>query len=130
MSGNTLTLVDPPEDDPVSTFSFFKSQAWHVFSHLNSTSLDACMYVWQGEGTSAAAGYTSVDEETVSLDSRRLEVFSWKYLAYLVHKGYEVSDVTNTKYVEQDPDAAQSPKRGIIVSSLEVTLHYAQIVRC
>ena len=71
MSGNTLTLLEPPEDDPVI---LLKSQACHVLSKILEVLLmPVC--IWQGEGTSA-------DEETISLDSGRHEVpcqFFWKY---------------------------------------------------
>ena len=50
------------------------------------------------------------------------KAFLWKSAAYLVHKGHEVSDVAHRKYVEQDPDAAQSPERGIIVRIRNSTL--------
>ncbi len=63
--------------------------------NLNRSSLNACMYM-AGGGTSAAAECTSADEETISLDSRRLEVpcqFFGNILIYLVHNGYEVSDL-------------------------------------
>ncbi|KAI7799583.1 putative zinc finger and SCAN domain-containing protein 20-like [Triplophysa rosa] len=67
VSGNRLTLLEPPEDVP-------------------------------GECTYAAAECTSADEETVSLDSRRLE----------------------------DPDAAQSPKQPGNITSQTVRTLYAK----
>ncbi|KAG7999379.1 hypothetical protein GBF38_000419, partial [Nibea albiflora] len=64
VSGNTVTLLEPPEDDP-------------------------------GEGTSAAAECTSADEETVSVDSRRLETSQTVRTLYAKHleKQIELADV-------------------------------------
>jgi len=44
--------------------------------------------MWQGERTSAAD-----DEETLSVDSRRLEVSCHSYGNTLIHNGKEVTDV-------------------------------------
>ncbi|KAK0131304.1 hypothetical protein N1851_033990 [Merluccius polli] len=67
VSGNTLTLLEPPEDD-------------------------------LGEGTSAAAECTFADEETVSLDSRRLETSQTVRTLYAKHleRQIELADVTIT----------------------------------
>ncbi|CAJ1048440.1 hypothetical protein GBF38_000419%2C partial [Xyrichtys novacula] len=67
VSGNTLTLLEPPEDDP-------------------------------GEGTSAAAGCSSADEETILVDFRRHE----------------------------DPDSAQPPRQPGNINSQTVQALYAQ----
>ena len=72
VSGNTLTLLESLEDDPVSTLNSNHRMGISCEILIQVLSTHAC--VWQGEGTSAAAECTSADEETVSLDSRRLEV--------------------------------------------------------
>ena len=70
VSGNTITLLEPPEDDPVSTL--YSSHWLGMFFEILMQVLSIHICVWQGEGTSAAAECTFADDETVSLDSRRL----------------------------------------------------------
>ena len=68
MSGNTITLLEPPEDDPVSTL--YSSHWLGMFFEILMQVLSIHICVWQGEGTSAALGMSIL----------------WKYPAYVVHK--------------------------------------------
>lgn len=85
MSGNTVTLLEPPEDDPVSTL--YSNHRFGMSCEILIQVLSIHVCIWQGEGTSAAAECTSADEETVTGLQKALDMsILWKYPAYLVHK--------------------------------------------
>ena len=98
VSGNTITLLEPPEDDPVSTLYSNHRVGMSCKILIQVLSIHVCK--WQGEGTSAVAECTSADEETVTgfVKAWGMSIL-WKYPAYLVHKVWSQWCGANRKYM-------------------------------
>ena len=124
----TGTGGGPPSQDMTPVL---KSQAWYVLWNLDSSSLNTCMYMAGGRHScSCRMHFCRWGDCVTGLQKACGMSILWKYPAYLVHKGYEVSDVV---LIENMCNRTQM----LLLSSLvtlwvlaKVNLHYAQILLC